>query len=107
MRIELLTLFTKETRIDDIETNTSTQKIYDKFDYKQVDLVLDHFNLYRMWSHCLENPKQHNMLEIIKFINSEIIFLIHLMNYNLYKIVTGGIFNIVQNKRRMGYPHVI
>ena len=68
-------------------------------DYKRVDLWLDHFGLNRIQSHCSGHSKGQDLLDIVKEIDSKMLFPIHTEHPDAYKKVTDKI-TIVQEAKK-------
>ena len=60
-------------------------------DKKRIDLWLDHFDLNRVQSHCSGHSKGQDLLDIVKDINSDMLFPIHTVHPESYKNVTDKI----------------
>ena len=60
-------------------------------DKKRIDLWLDHFDLNRVQSHCSGHSKGQDLLDILKDINSDMLFPIHTVHPESYKNVTDKI----------------
>ena len=70
-----------------------------KLDYKRVDLWLDHFGLNRIQSHCSGHSKGKDLLEIVKSINSDMLFPIHTESPDSYKKITDKITIVQESKK--------
>ena len=68
-------------------------------DYKRVDLWLEKFGLNRIQSHCSGHSKGNDLLEIVKSIDSDMLFPIHTEHPDSYKKVTDKI-TIVQEAKK-------
>ena len=62
-----------------------------QLDYKRVDLWLEHFGLNRIQSHCSGHSKGNDLLEIVKSIDSDMLFPIHTVHPESYKKITDKI----------------
>ena len=60
-------------------------------DQKRIDLWLDHFGLNRVQSHCSGHSKGQDLLDIVKEIDSKMLFPIHTEYPDAYKKVTDKI----------------
>ena len=60
-------------------------------DKKRIDLWLDHYDLNRVQSHCSGHSKGQDLLDIVKDINSDMLFPIHTVHPESYKNVTDKI----------------
>jgi len=70
-----------------------------KSDQKRVNLWLDHFGLNRVQSHCSGHSKGQDLLDIVKEIDSDMLFPIHTENPESYKKVTEKL-TIVQEAKK-------
>ena len=70
-----------------------------KSDQKRVNLWLDHFGLNRVQSHCSGHSKGQDLLDIVKEIDSDMLFPIHTESPESYKKVTDKI-TIVQEAKK-------
>ena len=70
-----------------------------KLDYKRVDLWLNHFGLNRIQSHCSGHSKGKDLLEIVKSINSDMLFPIHTESPDSYKKITDKITIVHESKK--------
>ena len=70
-----------------------------KLDYKRVDLWLNHFGLNRIQSHCSGHSKGKDLLEIVKSIDSDMLFPIHTENPDSYKKITDKITIVQESKK--------
>lgn len=67
-------------------------------DKKRIDLWLDHFGLNRVQSHCSGHSKGQDLLDIVKDINSDMLFPIHTVHPDSYKQVTNKITIVKEGK---------
>ena len=67
--------------------------------YKRVDLWLEHFGLNRIQSHCSGHSKGKDLLEIVKSIDSDMLFPIHTESPDAYTKVTNKL-TIVQEAKK-------
>jgi len=70
-----------------------------KSDQKRVNLWLDHFGLNRVQSHCSGHSKGQDLLDIVKEIDSDMLFPIHTESPESYKKVTEKL-TIVQEAKK-------
>ncbi|MBL77251.1 MAG: MBL fold metallo-hydrolase [Chloroflexi bacterium] len=70
-----------------------------KSDQKRVNLWLDHFGLNRVQSHCSGHSKGQDLLDIVKDIDSDMLFPIHTESPESYKKVTEKL-TIVQEAKK-------
>ncbi len=68
-------------------------------DQKRVDLWLDHFGLNRVQSHCSGHSKGQDLLDIVKEIDSDMLYPIHTVYPESYKKVTDKITIVEESKK--------
>ena len=68
-------------------------------DQNRINLWLDHFGLNRIQSHCSGHSKGQDLLDIVKEIDSDMLFPIHTVHPESYKKVTDKITIVEEAKR--------
>ena len=68
-------------------------------DQNRINLWLDHFGLNRIQSHCSGHSKGQDLLDIVKEIDSDMLFPIHTVHPESYKKVTDKITIVEEAKK--------
>ena len=68
-------------------------------DKKRINLWLEHFGLNRVQSHCSGHSKGQDLLDVVKEIDSDMLFPIHTVHPESYKNVTDKMTIVLESKK--------